>query len=98
MVIKLKNDIIIIDNCDNVGTAIRDLVRGEETIAVMPDGEKLKIVILEDIPVYHKVSTKDIKKNDNIIKYGFPIGKSILDIKKGEYVHIHNIITNQGEI
>ena len=92
---KLKNDIILIDIDDNVGTAIRKLNNGEKVISISPDGKKQKITILENIPAYHKISMKDIKKNDKIIKYGFSIGKSIIDIKKGMHVHIHNIVTNQ---
>ncbi|MFZ7119319.1 MAG: UxaA family hydrolase [Eubacteriaceae bacterium] len=96
MIVKFKHDIIIIDNKDNVGTAVRDLANGKEAIAELPDGEKLKIVLLEDIPAYHKVSIKEIIKNENIIKYGFPIGKSAFRIQKGKHVHTHNITTNQG--
>lgn len=42
----------------------------------------------------HKYSTKDIKKGENIIKYGFAIGHATCDIKKGEHVHTHNMKTN----
>ena len=42
----------------------------------------------------HKYALRDIKKGENIIKYGNPIGHAIVDIKKGEHVHNHNIKTN----
>lgn len=42
----------------------------------------------------HKVALCDIKKGDNIIKYGYPIGHAECDIKKGEHIHTHNIKTN----
>ena len=42
----------------------------------------------------HKYAVCDIKKGDNIIKYGMPIGHAISDIKKGEHVHTHNVKTN----
>ncbi len=44
----------------------------------------------------HKYALYDIKKGENIIKYGFPIGKATTDIKKGEHIHTHNISTNLG--
>ncbi len=44
----------------------------------------------------HKYALCDIKKGENIIKYGFPIGKATTDIKKGEHIHTHNISTNLG--
>lgn len=42
----------------------------------------------------HKYALRDIKAGENIIKYGNPIGHAIVDIKKGEHVHNHNIKTN----
>ena len=42
----------------------------------------------------HKYSKYEIKKGENIIKYGFPIGHAICDIKSGEHVHTHNMKTN----
>ena len=42
----------------------------------------------------HKYAIRDIKAGENIIKYGNPIGHAIVDIKKGEHVHNHNIKTN----
>ena len=42
----------------------------------------------------HKYALADIKKGENIIKYGNPIGHATEDIKKGEHVHSHNVKTN----
>ncbi len=42
----------------------------------------------------HKVALRDIKKDENVIKYGYPIGHALEDIKAGEHVHTHNIKTN----
>ncbi len=42
----------------------------------------------------HKYALCDIKADENIIKYGQPIGHALCDIKKGEHVHTHNIKTN----
>ena len=42
----------------------------------------------------HKSALCDIKKGDNIIKYGFPIGHATADIKKGDLVHTDNLKTN----
>lgn len=46
-----------------------------------------------DIPVPHKMAVCDIKQGESIIKYGFKIGYASEDIKKGDYVHIHNLRT-----
>ena len=42
----------------------------------------------------HKYALCDIKKGEDIIKYGNPIGHATEDIKKGEHVHVHNVKTN----
>ena len=42
----------------------------------------------------HKYASKDIKAGENIIKYGFPIGVAVTDIKCGEHVHSHNLKTS----
>ena len=47
-----------------------------------------------DLKSGHKYALRDIKKGENIIKYGFPIGHATLDIKKGDHVHSHNLKTN----
>lgn len=42
----------------------------------------------------HKFARQDIKKGEAVIKYGFPVGTALFDIKKGEKVHTHNLKTN----
>lgn len=42
----------------------------------------------------HKYAVANIKKGENIIKYGFPIGHATEDIKAGEHIHTHNLKTN----
>lgn len=42
----------------------------------------------------HKYALCDIKKCENIIKYGNPIGHATENIKKGDHVHTHNLKTN----
>lgn len=81
---------LIIDEKDNVVTALKTLSKGEEAI-FEKNGEAVCIIVQNDIPFGHKLSLKDIKKGDHIIKYGEIIGGAIVDIKNGEYVHVHNL-------
>lgn len=46
---------------------------------------------LGDLPMGHKIALKDVKKGEKIIKYGYPIGVATEDIKKGDFVHTHNL-------
>ena len=45
----------------------------------------------------HKYAVCDIKKGNEIIKYGQPIGIAICDIKSGDHVHSHNMKTALGD-
>ena len=42
----------------------------------------------------HKYALRDIKKGENIIKYGFPIGHATADIAAGEQVGPGNLKSN----
>lgn len=45
----------------------------------------------------HKYARRNIKKGEEIIKYGHPIGIAQSDIKMGEHVHSHNLKTALGD-
>lgn len=53
--------------------------------------ENVRYKIRENLTLGHKIASKDIAKNEKIIKYNVSIGSAVSDIKKGEHVHIHNI-------
>ena len=59
-------------------------IHKNDNVAVMLEGEKRG----------HKIALCDIKAGENIVKYGYPIGHALVDIKEGEHVHTHNIKTN----
>ncbi len=51
----------------------------------------------QDIKLGHKIALKDIKQNEYVFKYGHIIGKASCDIKKGEWIHTHNLISHLDE-
>lgn len=51
-----------------------------------------------DLSTGHKKALRDIKKGEDIIKYGYPIGYATQDISCGDAVHSHNMKTKLGEI
>lgn len=59
-------------------------INEKDNVAIMLNGELRG----------HKTALEDIKAGEQIIKYGYPIGHAVTDIKKGEHVHTHNIKTN----
>lgn len=86
---KENKNLIIISQNDNVAVALADL-KAKETYTV----NNLTVTLLEDIPFGHKVALCDINENDNIIKYGHPIGHAKCNISKGNHIHTHNLKTN----
>ena len=83
----MNDNILIIHSRDNVAVALRTLGVGEIAVARGIEGFRA----LEEIPASHKIALKDISKGQEIIKYGEIVAVSIRDIKKGEWVHTHNL-------
>ncbi|WP_404330320.1 UxaA family hydrolase [Mesobacillus maritimus] len=82
-------DIIQLNEQDNVVVALKDLQAGQ-TIAVQGKEIELK----EGIKRGHKVAITDVAVNENVVKYGYPIGHAIQEVGVGEHVHTHNTKTN----
>ena len=78
---------------DTVAVALKPIEAGR-TIQI---GD-ITVVTTEDIPQGHKFALKDMAAGDKVIKYGFPIGVAKEDIKKGSWVHVHNIKTGLGDV
>jgi altronate dehydratase small subunit len=87
-----KARVIVIDEKDNVATALEPLSRGTEVAVEIRDNTE-NITLVSDIPPGHKFALRDIKKGDSVIKYGEPIGQSLAKIARGEHVHVHNVIS-----
>lgn len=79
---------IIINPLDNVAVALCDLKKGETH-----EG----LTLAEDITKGHKFTLREVKKGENIIKYGSPIACAKQDIPAGFHVHTHNVQTNLSE-
>jgi len=82
-------DFIKINPADNVIIALRDFVEGE-TVPI--DEQELKIK--SAIPRGHKIALVTINENEDIIKYGAPIGHATQNIDAGEHIHVQNLKTN----
>ena len=74
----------------NIATTLEDITKGEE-VKVEIKGDVKSIKISDDIPFGHKFSLVEIKKGNDVVKYGEVIGMASEDIKKGDYVHVHNL-------
>lgn len=80
---------IKINSKDNVFIALEDL---EEGSIITVDDKDIKLS--QSVKRGHKIALNNIKKGEDIIKYGNPIGHALNDISAGEWIHTHNIKTN----
>jgi altronate dehydratase small subunit len=83
---------IVMETYDNVATLLSRASASDEVVTVSSTGEKLgQVVLSQSIPIGHKVAIQDIAEDSDIIKYGQVIGYAKEAIKKGDYVHVHNV-------
>jgi altronate dehydratase small subunit len=87
-----KSQVIVINEKDNVATALEPLTTGANVSAEV-HGCLEEIKLLSDIPMGHKFALVDIEEGEAVIKYGEPIGQSTAKIIKGEHVHVHNVVS-----
>ena len=88
---------MIIDPKDNVAVAIEPIAKGE-TATYICEGKEVSLPALEDITIYHKLATRDIRKGEPVVKYGEHIGLAAEDIPVGYYVHDHNVLNNRENL
>lgn len=78
---------------DMVAVALMPL---EKHLALQVGGEEVRLE--EEIPQGHKFALREIAEGEKVIKYGEPIGIAKCPIKKGEWVHTHNLKTGLGDL
>lgn len=81
--------VVRIHTSDSVAVALHEIA-SEEQIDL---GDRI-VTIKDDIKTGHKVAIRDIKKDEDIIKYGYPIGHATQNITQGSFVHSRNMKTN----
>ena len=78
-----------INPADSVVVCLEPKKKGE---VIEVDGRT--ITVNQDTPAGHKVLIKDVAKGENIIKYGYPIGHAMQEMKAGDWVNENNLKTN----
>lgn len=86
-----------VDDLDNVATIFANgIVDGMQVEMRDKKGVSEIITVRGDVPYGHKIAVKDICMGEAIMKYGESIGRASCDIKKGDYVHVHNLEAMRG--
>ena len=83
----MKNNALIIHPRDNVAVALTALTSGS---MVSTNGIE-SFTTLDEIPISHKIALRNISIGEEIIKYGETVAVSTQMIKKGQWVHTHNL-------
>lgn len=88
----IKINALVISKKDSVAVAIDELKSGD--VATFKIGEEVSTVnIIQDIPIYHKFAIVDVEKDSLVYKYGKSIGKALSNIKRGQHIHTHNLVS-----
>ena len=90
-----KQTAFVISAEDNVATALSPLIPGE--VQLLGDAQFPVLIAVTEVPKGHKIALRDIKAEENILKYAIPIGRATADIPAGSWVHLHVMRSNYDE-
>ena len=77
-----------IADTDNVAVALRPIAAGERV-----DVDGFSVVARQDIAPGHKIALEPLVVDEQVVKYGLPIGFASAPVAPGDWVHSHNLRT-----
>ena len=83
---------IMLRPVDKVVTVVSDVKKGD-AVVYNKDGAPYEVVAVEDIPAFHKIAVVDLKKGEEVIKYGQIIGGMMQDAEKGSWISHKNVMS-----
>jgi altronate dehydratase small subunit len=89
-------DAIVLNDKDNVATALRPLKRGAMA-QIGRAGSMHTLELAEDIPHLHKIALKGLSPGDVVYKYGEAIGAMTALAPPGTVVHVHNLRSRRAQ-
>ena len=84
-------DFLVHKQGDSVAVAVRDLIPGAVHGAFLDETGETDVELLANVPLGHKLALRDVPADEDVIEYGLRIGIATKDIKRGDYVHVHNV-------
>lgn len=87
------NSWVRLNTRDHVIIALQPFAKGDH---LSVDGIELKV--LNDVPKGHKILTKAVAQGEDVLKFGYSIGKAKEALVPGTWVHTHNLGTGLGAI
>lgn len=79
---------------DNVATMLEESDAGEVNIV---GAASCSMLLSRPVKMGHKIALSDIKTGDPVIKYGVRIGHTTRDVRRGDWVHLHNLASDLDE-
>ncbi|HEX3356006.1 MAG TPA: UxaA family hydrolase [Tepidisphaeraceae bacterium] len=76
---------------DNVATMIEESAAGAVELIGAGCGE---VVASEKILAGHKIALREIAKDEAVVKFGVRIGHATQVIRRGAWVHLHNLASD----
>lgn len=83
-----------IDPIDNVATLLEDAAPGSARVIGETIARLVTVEIQETIQLGHKVALSEVQIGEPILKFGVPIGKASRLVRRGDWVHLHNCLSN----
>ena len=90
-------DFLAHHNGDAVAVAVRDLATGPARGGYLDSTETEHVDLPQAVPLGHKLALRSIAKGEPVIEYGLPIGTATTDIRRGDYVHTHNLRSSRWQ-
>lgn len=91
-----RKSALVLDAKDNVAVALADLASGDECLVAEDGGANYTVTVSEAIPFGHKFALADLQQDAPVFKYGEEIGKMKSPLKKGGWIHVHNMYCDRG--
>jgi hypothetical protein len=87
---------LILNRKDNVAVALADLEADTDCLVMGDGGEKYFLTVLETIPFGHKLALVDLAGDEVVYKYGEEIGQMKVSVRRGGWIHSHNLYCRRG--
>lgn len=89
-----KADLLMLHERDNVAVALHPIKKNSKLTI-----NQQTLIAQADIPQGHKIALTPLQPNEDVIKYGYPIGHTTEAVQPGDWLHTHNVKTNlSGEL
>ena len=90
-------DATALSEADNVATVLRPIQTGE-LVSVAVGGRTREVTAIEPIALCHKIALADLEVGDLVMKYGENIGEATIAIRRGAWVHTHNLRSRRAQV